>query len=69
MKMDLPLSVVVDIVFLLKRRQMECSELVKPNANKSIEKFTAAALGRDRDYVDLALADAEIHYRNLKVIQ
>lgn len=66
MKMDLPLSVVSDIVFDTSRRLLGCSRHVRPKAARTIRLFIEAAPDEMRGKIKKHFRDAVAHYRLFK---
>lgn len=63
MKMDLPLSVVVDIAFNAAERLVECSKDYRPIAARNIRQLIHGAPKYDRSLIKECLKDAVVHCR------
>ena len=69
MKMDLPISVVSDIVFDLSRRLFECSARSRPIAARTIRLFIGAVPSEMRGDIKSHFRDAVAHYRSFKGVR
>ena len=63
MKMDLPLSVVIDITFNQARQLLDCSRETRPKAASIIRQFVGAVPLNQRRHIKSTLRDAVAHYR------
>jgi len=63
MKMDLPLSVVVDMTFNAAQRLVECGPGSRKSAARIIQQFIGAAPKHQRGHLKANLKDAVAHAR------